>query len=790
MSRPAGRFLAAVLLLSGPSTLWAAPESRRGKASFSELATQVEEVATQVRNADDHLRVVETQYTQRPEPTDDETTLRRFSDGEIQYLLGDYPGASVLIYDVISEASFKQHPKYQDALFYLADSLYQQQNYIGGQLYLRELLSKGPSSPHYKEALSRYLETAGRLNQFEGVDEYMRQAQELPGGLSPELSYAFGKWMFRRTDLDKAARLSRAEAVFTPLAQDPEGPLRLQAQYFLGVIEVQRSAEGEYGAAVEQFRKILAAPPRNEKEAKVRELANLSLGRLLYESGKYDEALDRYQEIGRESENFVDTLYEIAWVHVKKGQWELAKNAVDILLLAAPDSPLAPEAQILQGHLQLKLRNYVEATETYNAVINTYAPVRDELDALLTVNKDPVTYFDQLLARNDRNLDVASLLPPAALKYATTQKEVERAIRMVGDIEGGKRGVNESQEIATRILKALDERGLESFPALQEGYTRAEGVDTALTLAEQSILRIEGYLVEAQLTPEERAQYDGLKKQLEEYQRRFATVPTTPVEVELRKKRMQERVDEVDKEAFKLGYEIQSLNAIRVAVEKWMDETKAQRKDAAEDEKAFLEQLRQESQALAGHQKELDDLRQALAVERASADAVLSGEEALREEYAQLLLKQHQLITASEGRLGEDGHKVLERAHQVRAQMGGVRERVSAAKAVLKAQVARRGKQIREKVQAEQQLLAGYDTDVQGVSGNARNLVGRIAFDSFRRVRQQFYELVLKADVGIVDVAFTRKQDKTAEIQKLSSQKDHELRALDEEFKEVLKDVD
>ena len=60
---------------------------------------------------------------------------------------------------------------------------------------------------------------------------------------------------------------------------------------------------------------------------------------------------------------------------------------------------------------------------------------------------------------------------------------------------------------------------------------------------------------------------------------------------------------------------------------------------------------------------------------------------------------------------------------------------------------------------------------------------------SFKRVRQSFYDLVLKADVGVVDVAFTRKQDKTAQIQKLSAQKDRELKQLDDEFKEVLKDV-
>ena len=91
---------------------------------------------------------------------------------------------------------------------------------------------------------------------------------------------------------------------------------------------------------------------------------------------------------------------------------------------------------------------------------------------------------------------------------------------------------------------------------------------------------------------------------------------------------------------------------------------------------------------------------------------------------------------------------------------------------------------------AEQRLIETYSQETDAVTGETRNLVGRIAFDSFRRVRQSFYDLVLKADVGVVDVAFQRKQDKTAQIQKLAAQKDHELKQLDEEFKEVLKDVE
>ena len=122
--------------------------------------------------------------------------------------------------------------------------------------------------------------------------------------------------------------------------------------------------------------------------------------------------------------------------------------------------------------------------------------------------------------------------------------------------------------------------------------------------------------------------------------------------------------------------------------------------------------------------------------------------------------------------------------------MAAMQQRVDTAMQVLRDQVARRGQQIREKIRMEQALLDGYGQQVGSVSSDARQLVGKIAFDSFRRVYQQFYGLVLKADVGIVDVAFTRKQDNTQQIQKLSSQNDKELKALDGEFKEVLKDVD
>jgi len=188
--------------------------------------------------------------------------------------------------------------------------------------------------------------------------------------------------------------------------------------------------------------------------------------------------------------------------------------------------------------------------------------------------------------------------------------------------------------------------------------------------------------------------------------------------------------------------------------------------------------------------KELTSLRSDLAQERGSVDASVSGEDVLRKEYLAALDRQHRLLSPAEEKAGPEAKAVVQRAHLLRSSVGGLRDRVATAKGVLREQLTRRGKQLREKVLGEQQLLSQYQSNVSAVSGDARNLVGRIAFDSFKRVRQQFYDLVLKANVGNVDVAFTRKQDKTQQIQKLSAEKDRELRELDGEFKEVLKDVD
>ncbi len=751
-----------------------------------DLATRLDQVAGQVRTSADNLKLVETQYTQRALPSGEELLLRRYSNGEIQYLLGNFQGASVLFYDLVSDKRFQATVHYPEALYYLAEGLYRQQNYWSARLYLRELMAL-PSSQSDFRVIELSLEIASKLNDFSGIDEFVEQAKARGGELRPEVRYLYGKSLLHRTDLPIEDRMARLSSALKPLADDPKSELRLQAAYLLAVGEVQR---GELAAAVERFRQVAEAPAKTASQRKIKELANLSTGRVFFELGEYDKAIDSYQEIPRESDAFPESLLEMAWCYVKRKEYERAKNATDILVLIDPDSTLAPESRLLQAQLLSKLTRYSEATESYDEIVRTYMPVRDQIDELLKARQDPVVYFDNLLRRSEKALDVSSLLPPLALKWANTQREVADALRMVKDLDTGRTGVDESAELSARLLKAIDERGLTLFPTLQEGFARVDAVDSSLVLANRALLTVETSLAKEALSLDQHRQLTQLAEQGAGVEKQLLTLPASEKDVEVRRQQVLDRLEGDDKEAFKLDYEIQSMQASLAAVQKWVRDTNLQRSYGRPVDAEFLDRLKAEESEIASLRKQLQQLRQSLADSKGLADAAVSGGGEIRNRYRDLMQKEQALLTEAELRLSGEAAALVERAHQIRSQTNELEQRVAEARRVMREQVASRGKEIRDKVAHEQSLVNVYQTEVGAASANAQNLVGRIAINSFRKVRRQFYELVQKADIGLIDVAFGRKQSKTQEIQKLAVQKDQDLRQLDQEFKEVLEEKD
>ncbi len=774
--------LVLLTLVTGSVAAWAADEA---SLTPKEISNLLDATTKNLNTAKDEAALVERQYSQREEATPQAAREQRFAEGEIQYLLGEYNNASNIFYDLISNSDFQSNPRYVQALYYLADSLFQQKNYLGSRFYLKKVLAA--RGERYRESLERYLEIAGRTNEFAGVEELVNQARGMTGGeLSPDLTYAYAKWMFRRKDLAVEQRVARAQNLFAALVAS-QGSYAAQASYYIGVGYVKLK---NLESAAQQFRNLTQTPAGAPTRKDIRELAILALARVYFEQGKFAESLAAYRSIPFESPSYADALYEAAWCYVRLGQLDRAMNSTEVLDMVVADTTVEPDAKILMGTLQMKNQRYEQAMETYDGVISKYGAVRDDIDGLLHSQADPVKYFEGLLAQSDKSVDVSSLLPPLAVKWAGTQQEVANALELVGGIKEGRGGVSESRAIAERILKALDERGTEVFPELQEGLTKINGVENAVVGIEATLTRIEVATLDRFLTPEQRKAVADARANVERLSKRLQDLPSTPQEVEARRAKLQKLVDDLEKSAFDQSAELQSAFAQLVAIQKYYNDTKNQITKTPEEERTFLEKMSDERKNLSSLEEQLKATRARIVEERATADTSTGGEGGIRAEYETAQATLRDAYAAVRGQAGGDAGGLLQRCDGIRAEAGVLKNRVEAARKIIKERVARRAGRLRETVVAEQSLLEGYGADVSTVASNASDLVGKIAFDSFKRVRQSFYELVLKADVGRVDVAFTKKQDMTTSIQKLSAQKEQELKQLDEEFKEVLKDVD
>jgi TolA-binding protein len=735
---------------------------------------------------------------------------RRFSEAEIHFLLENYAAAIVFLYDIVDSPRFQDFDRYDEALYYLAESLYQQESYLPARGFFLELVRRR-TSPRQDDAVVRLIEISGRTGDHAGIDEHLHRYLASGRPVRPEIHYVWGKLLFSRRDLEDEARWRGAREAFAKVPLD--GPNGLAARYFLGVTHVQEArkgfeaarqahranpqaleaAEADFHAvlarAEDAFLDVVATPAPDRRRQAIQEQAWLGLGRVYYEMGRPNEAIDAYQRIHRHSPQYYQSLYEVSWAFVRRGDYENARRAAEILLTGAEESILAPDVRLLLGHLHARAQRYERAIDTYDEVIVEYSPVRDDIDALLSLHDDPIRYFEELIGGEAGRFDVEALLPPAAVKWASTQQDVERGLAIVDTLEDGKTGIAEGRQIAERILASLDAGTLEPFPALAEGHQRTTETHTGLLRLQSRLAAVEHALLEGRIPPSLAEAYDRARSARARAEARFRTLPATPEELEARRERWLATVDRVHRDAFRARMASQSLNAQIVAMRVLLRDRRDEIVAEVDELEAFLRELEAEKAAVDRLEAEANALMRALdrLGDAVRADTAVAGARQVAEAYQRALADEQAVSGRVRAAIGATDAE-LARVDRVR---GAVRGDVASLGDLLddiERQARMRRQALRDQVLTEVRRLDAYEAEVALVGPDTQNLVGRIALDSVRAVRRQFYDLVLRADVGIIDVAWAQKSDRSREIQQLVEEQERQLRILDREFQEVLQD--
>ena len=778
------------------------PAHARAADAAGQLATDVDRVTERLKDLEARLQLVERQYVEKPKLIGITSFEQKLGEGQIFFALGEgskdtknFERAAILLFDLVESPDFRNRSGYDEAAFTLAESLFQLRFRYAARTYYRLVAER--RNPRFQErSIVRLIELAGLLDNFEGLDEYYRRYEQIArGNIQPAVRYARGKLLLRADRLDE----SEAELSQVPATDHYSS----RALYLRGVI-LMRHKKTEQAIAL--FTKSAATPASAAEDAEVRDLANMARGRLYYELGMLAESADAYQDIGTESVHFSEMLYEVSWTFVKRGQnfkddperanaeFGKALQALDLLLISNTSKKLESEVRILRGNLLSRLDRLEESETAFEDVVSEYSPTLKQLEQMMAEPSNSERVLEELMRADRAAVTVDSVLPTLARQWAAGDESVRDAVRVYADIAEAGDQVNETKELADKLLKVIDAPNrLDLFPALQEGRARALSLENSLLAALGSTADMDARILGRGADGPPGEQYRTARLTRLDLQRKLVAMPGTEADMATRMKRFRERLAALEKRVFKQQLDIDRVESTIAAIDATVRERKASGTMPPSEEEYWHSELVQMAGALEQMRSLETDLKTAIRSEKDQltlAGAAGSQESAIRAQYREAVTREAGLAADLMPHAATDLRAMVPVVSKARDNALALLGRMDQFNQALHQQVDGQASEIRGVVLLERSRLEEYERMVGAYQGDAREMASVLTQIALKGVRDQFYDVVLRADVGLIDLAWESKQERTEEVSRLVRKQKADMLALDREFEEVLRDIE
>jgi TolA-binding protein len=774
MSRPRARLLVATAALGWA---WVAPVHAQNLDRVHRQLKDLEADAHQLRNSP----------LGRSQLRSATHVEERLTDGELFFRLRDYVRASVILTDVAD--NYPQHRAYPDALFLLAESLFKANDFLGARSRYRVIIQRADQAayrPFVQRALGRLIEIAIHIRDFDGVDDYFARLSQLPPTeVEAATNYFRAKYLYSVAIGE--AETAKGEVTGGQVNQEgleqarlgfeavgARSPYYAQARYFIGVIYLLR---GQLAPAVDAFQRVAALPVDTQEQRRVVELSYLAIGRLNYELDQLDRAIEAYQRVPRNSPQFDTALYEIAWVYIRMGDSTRAERALEVLSVAVPDSRHIPDGQLLRGNLLLRDGHFRGATQVFNEVSGQFGPVREELDRVLVTHEDVPAYFRQLVRQNLEVFDVSAFLPAQALRWAATEGEMQRAMNTLSDLTQARQLVGETESIVARLNGALSSPNpVNVFADLRHQRERTITLRNRVARARRDLSAIDAKANRQYHS----AELEQVRQRRGELERSLDGAPVKPEDVEKRSFGVSSQFSSLNKELSRLEVDLLGMEARITATERFIGATMKGRDPQTMD--AVHAELATQKSAVVDYRKRIQDLEIQLETGRIQVgvdDEDSKREEAVRNEHAALVERERQILRGLGARSDERVEAGFRSATAIEATIVQHDQRIDAI-------VGERVREMRSVLDAEGAKLVGYRAQLTELEGESEEVVGGIALDNFRKVRQRFYDLVLRADVGIIDVSWAVREEHRMRTEVLTRERARSLKALEDEYRDIM----
>ena len=233
---------------------------------------------------------------------------------------------------------------------------------------------------------------------------------------------------------------------------------------------------------------------------------------------------------------------------------------------------------------------------------------------------------------------------------------------------------------------------------------------------------------------------------------------------------------------------VQNLKVQLIAIEKYFADTGGSKDPAARE--SFRKEASQIKTMIGGLTSEIEQLTRMFADARDSAGVGGPEEVAerdIKKQYKALVDQESQYLSSLRSKLGGSDGAEFDALATLHGRCSAVEGTVGGFNSRLDSEVDKKLAKVKTVLDEEHQLVSKYNTEIGEYKTQTDQVAGGITYLGFKKVAARFYEIVVRADVGIIDVAWALKDEKSKEVSRLVRQQKMDLKLLDDEFKEVLK---
>ncbi len=363
---------------------------------------------------------------------------------------------------------------------------------------------------------------------------------------------------------------------------------------------------------------------------------------------------------------------------------------------------------------------------------------------------------------------------------------MQRVSTLIGDESELQKSLDESEEIIRRLDNAMTGPArVNVFPELATARAKAIAVSNEISVVKESLAGKMSKLIGAVDGADQ--ELKGLESERDALEAKLRTLPVNVEAIEERQRQARGQFNELDKRVVELQTQVNGLHASAVATRKFYQDEVQKRLPAEQQARAQAEldgaigEIEGESDASDRMRKDLDDAKMSVGVD----DADMQLAQQLRTKYDDVLRRLHDLDVRVRSRLSASDRSKAEQIDSILDRARGVESKVGAFNGRIDTMLDARLKDLMTEVSDEKLKVAAYRQQLGGYTTESADVGGGIMADNFKAVTQRFYNVVVRSEVGIIDVAWALKESSTRNTNRLVAERKRELKLLDDEFKQV-----